>query len=183
MKVISIYGQSLMDITIQEVVNIEALFEIAVLNQVSISDEIDAGQSINVNINFEGSSDYFKRSNRSISTFKDQYNSINYDYGFSVDVINESLVHVLLNQSTLDIALQESGTIESVFDYLISESISISDLPTAGTLVNAKFSTIDQDIRSYYKSKKLKPATAYTVDPYEGLRYAVEEYAVIDYWV
>jgi len=75
---------------------------------------------------------------------------------------------VLNNQTLLDIAIQEYGTIESVFELAIANDLSITDELATGTiLLIPEFSTLtnepiitNKEILNYYKKNKIKPATA-----------------------
>mgnify|MGYP001745476247 FL=1 len=72
-------------------------------------------------------------------------------------------ITVLHNQSLLDLALQHTGTIESVFEFAEANSFNITDDVVAGrTLVLSAETFTNKDILSYYTAKKLQPATAFT---------------------
>ena len=74
-----------------------------------------------------------------------------------------TMITVLHNQSLLDIALQHTGTIESVFEFAEANAINITDDVVAGrTLVLSAETFTNKDILSYYTAKKLQPATAFT---------------------
>ena len=70
-------------------------------------------------------------------------------------------ITVLHNQSLLDLALQHTGTIESVFEFAEANALNITDDVQAGkTLVLPAFT--NKDILGYYTAKNLQPATAFT---------------------
>ena len=72
-------------------------------------------------------------------------------------------ITVLHNQSLLDLALQHTGTIESVFEMAEANALNITDDVVAGkTLVLPAEMLTNKDILSYYKAKNLQPATAFT---------------------
>ena len=72
-------------------------------------------------------------------------------------------ITVLHNQSLLDLALQHTGTIESIFEFAEANSLNITDDVVAGrTLVLSAETFTNKDILSYYTAKKLQPATAFT---------------------
>jgi len=72
-------------------------------------------------------------------------------------------ITVLHNQSLLDLALQHTGTIESVFEFAEANTINITDDVQAGkTLVLPAEAFINKDILAYYTAKNLQPATAFT---------------------
>ena len=72
-------------------------------------------------------------------------------------------ITVLHNQSLLDLALQHTGTIESVFELAEANALNITDDVVAGnTLVLPAEALINKDILAYYTAKNLQPATAFT---------------------
>ena len=73
------------------------------------------------------------------------------------------IVTVLHNQSLLDLALQHTGTIESVFEFAEANTINITDDVQAGkTLVLPAEAFTNKDILAYYTAKNLQPATAFS---------------------
>ena len=72
-------------------------------------------------------------------------------------------ITALHNQSLLDLALQHTGTIESVFELAKDNALNITDEVVAGnTLVLSAETFTNKDILSYYTAKKLQPATAFS---------------------
>lgn len=72
-------------------------------------------------------------------------------------------ITALHNQSLLDLALQHTGTIESVFEFAEANSINITDDVQAGkTLVLPAEVFSNKDILNYYTAKNLQPATAFS---------------------
>lgn len=70
---------------------------------------------------------------------------------------------VLHNQSLLDLALQHTGTIESIFELAEANTLNISDDVVAGkTLVLPAEAFTNKDILGYYTAKNLQPATAFS---------------------
>lgn len=73
------------------------------------------------------------------------------------------IVTVLHNQSLLDLTLQHTGTIESVFEFAEANTINITDDVQAGkTLVLPAEAFTNKDILGYYTAKNLQPATAFS---------------------
>jgi hypothetical protein len=68
------------------------------------------------------------------------------------------MVTVLSQQSLLDISVQDSGTVESVFALSVDNEISITDKLSPGYSVTTA-QPQNRDIADYYRNKKLKPAT------------------------
>jgi len=73
------------------------------------------------------------------------------------------MITVLHNQSLLDLALQHTGTIESVFELAGANALNITDDVVAGkTLVLPAEAFTNKDILGYYTAKNLQPATAFS---------------------
>ena len=73
------------------------------------------------------------------------------------------MITVLHNQSLLDLALQHTGTIESIFELAEANTLNISDDVVAGkTLVLPAEAFTNKDILGYYTAKNLQPATAFS---------------------
>ena len=72
-------------------------------------------------------------------------------------------VAALHNQSLLDLALQHTGTIESVFEFAEANALNITDDVQAGTpLYLGEGLGVRNEILSYYTAKNLQPATAFS---------------------
>ena len=72
-------------------------------------------------------------------------------------------VAALHNQSLLDLALQHTGTIESVFELAKDNALNITDDVQAGTpLYLGEGLGVRNDILAYYTAKNLQPATAFS---------------------
>ena len=72
-------------------------------------------------------------------------------------------ITVLHNQSLLDLALQHTGTIESVFELAKDNALNITDDVQAGTpLYLGEGLGARNEILGYYTAKNLQPATAFT---------------------
>ena len=73
------------------------------------------------------------------------------------------IITTLHNQSLLDLALQHTGTIESIFELAEANTLNISDDVVAGkTLVLPAEAFTNKDILGYYTAKNLQPATAFS---------------------
>ncbi|WP_311334970.1 hypothetical protein [Capnocytophaga sputigena] len=72
-------------------------------------------------------------------------------------------ITALHNQSLLDLALQHTGTIESIFEFAEANSLNITDDVWVGnTLVLPAEVFSNKDILAYYTAKNIQPATALT---------------------
>ena len=72
-------------------------------------------------------------------------------------------ITALHNQSLLDLALQHTGTIESVFEFTEANALNITDDVQAGTpLYLGEGLGVRNEILAYYTAKNLQPATAFS---------------------
>jgi hypothetical protein len=72
-------------------------------------------------------------------------------------------ITVLHNQSLLDLALQHTGTIESIFELAEANALNITDDIQAGKiLILPTEAFTNKDILAYYMAKNIQPATAFT---------------------
>lgn len=67
---------------------------------------------------------------------------------------------VLHNQTILDISIQDTGNVENCFQIAVANGRSVSDELTSGmNFKGAEAPKIDEDILTYFKAKKIHPAT------------------------
>ena len=86
-------------------------------------------------------------------------------------------INVLPLQSLLDIAVQHTGAVESVFAIAVANGLSLTDDLPAGTEIKLPDSVNkDSDVLNYYSAKRLQPATAVILLPEE------ERLKGIGYW-
>ena len=72
-------------------------------------------------------------------------------------------ITALHNQSLLDLALQHTGTIESVFELAEANALNITDDVQASKILALSVEVFtNKDILAYYTAKNLQPATAFT---------------------
>jgi hypothetical protein len=79
------------------------------------------------------------------------------------------MAKVLHNQSLLDIAIQQTGTLEILFDLALANGISITEENLSNQDLKTESNFIDADILNYYSSKKLIPATELTEEDKQNL--------------
>ena len=73
------------------------------------------------------------------------------------------IITALHNQSLLDLALQHTGSIESVFELAEANSLNITDDVQAGApLYLGEGLGVRNEILNYYTAKNLQPATAFS---------------------
>ena len=72
-------------------------------------------------------------------------------------------ITALHNQSLLDLALQHTGMIESIFELATANTLNITDDIVAGnSLMIPPEVPLNRDILAYYTAKGLQPATSLT---------------------
>lgn len=86
-------------------------------------------------------------------------------------------VRVSSRQSLLDVAIQKSGSIVTVFDFAVENDLSITGNLTPGQALDL-VDVNNIDVTAYYKSKNLVPATALTADD----ELVAAELEGISYW-
>ena len=88
------------------------------------------------------------------------------------------MITILHNQSLLDLAVQHTGAVESVFAIAVANGLSLTDDLPAGTEIKLPDSVNkDSDVLNYYTAKRLQPATAVIMLSEE------ERLEGIGYWV
>jgi hypothetical protein len=74
-------------------------------------------------------------------------------------------VTVIDNQSLLDIAIQEDGSVLAAFDWAVANEISVTETLYPGqTLINPNSQFRDADVANYFKSKFQFIATAHEIE-------------------
>ena len=73
------------------------------------------------------------------------------------------MAKVLHNQSLLDFAIQHTGSTQNAFEVAMANNLSITDKLTAGSeLIIPVSVAMDVDVKNYYQSKEIQPATDIT---------------------
>lgn len=78
-------------------------------------------------------------------------------------------VIVLESQSLFDLALQQCGGIEAVFDFAERNGLSITDQLSPGSKLHVP-EVVNQLVYSYYETRQLKPATDASIEVIDSLR-------------
>lgn len=136
-------SQSLIDIAIQQTGSALAVFDYSVLNEVSITDVLIAGNHIK-------------------EVPKKEYESFNFE-----DIIKSYInprsaeINVIQSQSLLDVAIQTDGCVLAVFDYAIANGISITDGLEPGQKLKMPISDEFRynDLANYFRSNNRLIAT------------------------
>jgi hypothetical protein len=85
-------------------------------------------------------------------------------------------VKTLTGQSLFDVALQTTGSIETVFAIAAANGLSVTDQPKAGTILNVPAATVKK-VTEHYRAAGLAPATALAADDVmEGIEFWDVEY-------
>lgn len=84
-------------------------------------------------------------------------------------------VPALKGQNLLDIAIQETGSIENVFLIAEANSVSVTDNLSAGVSIIIPDSVvIDTKVKNYFDGRKLKPATSVDSQSGESDMYGID---------
>lgn len=77
-------------------------------------------------------------------------------------------INVLTGQSLFDLAMQELGSVEGVFELAEKADVSLTDELAVGVLLNVPVDPLDRQVVDYYKANGITPATAITKDNTSG---------------
>jgi len=161
MKVLE--GQSLLDIAIQELGSAEGAFDLAVLNELSITDELEVGIELILPevVNTDIVSYYAKKRLCIATALVAQAELIQsvVDSFFIIAPTNKIGVAIVLDgQNIVDIATQYCGSADAAFDIAILNGLSPTVDLTPGIELKLP-SAFNKKIAEYYKTKALQPAT------------------------
>lgn len=77
----------------------------------------------------------------------------------------ENKVTALAGQTLADIAVQETGTLESIFDLAMANNGGITDIPLPGAkLVVPETTAKVREIANYYRARNIRPVTRIEVE-------------------
>jgi hypothetical protein len=137
-------GQSVLDIAIQENGSVLAAFELALVNGLSITDDLD----------------YLPLK----SIQKKEYESL--DVTLFLKKVNnrKATVIIIENQSLFDIAIQVDGNALAAFDWALSNGLSITDSMEIGKKLKMPKSELYRydDLSSYFKGRNV--ATGHSIE-------------------
>lgn len=172
MTVKALHNQSVLDASIQEFGSVSQTMDMALANDVSITDMLVVGVSIlvpEVSPNDGRIQDYYKRNQISPTTYLDVVLA---GLGISYTNVKPKGTDINLtehSQSSLDLALQYSGGMESLFELCGKNDIGITQYLVAGTALKTNISVVDQDVMNYYKNNNIRPATWEQLQLYQYL--------------
>lgn len=84
-------------------------------------------------------------------------------------------VVVLEDQSLLDVAIQECGSVEAVFELAVNNDLSVTDTVISGNTIKGA-TKIKTAIADYFSVHRLRPATTETQTNIEYSRLFGEEF-------
>jgi len=188
-QVIAAYGQTLIDITLQELGDVERVFEVAALNGKAITDTVSAGDLIIV-----PELDASKR--KLVKLFSDPFNKPASSTGFiapedywnfpkvdkvtlaSFVPIGQKKVFVEEGQTVIDIVLQELGDAERIFEVAKLNGLGITDELAPGSyLLVPTYNQDKREIVRVFSDPSNKPASRRRISDIE-----VVLQQGIDYW-
>ena len=157
-------GQSLFDIAIQSCGSAEAAFDLAVLNGVSLTDDVTVDLSVPVVIDADVAS-YFAKKNIQPATAAGIIpdlivtpvdSLISYE-----SILQSDEVIVLEGQSFFDLATMYCGSPELAYEFAELNEMAVTDEPATGMQLKKPIMN-NKRIATYYAEKALQPATATT---------------------
>ncbi|MGC1471553.1 MAG: hypothetical protein WA775_03080 [Psychroserpens sp.] len=161
--------QTQLDVTVQSYGNIEALFDLLLGNDISFTETLSVGNNLRL---LESPKENIK-----ISTYYAENNiipatNLNSDLGgfgaeapLQINLIADGAVISKSQQSFMDIAIQETGDIESLMELAVLNDFTITGFLLPGTTVNATSTITNETIQDYYRRNLIKPATAFNEPP------------------
>lgn len=158
-------GQSLLDIAIQENGSVLAAFELALVNGISITDNLDFLLP------------------KSIP--KKEYESLDVTSFLIIANRRNEIVTVIDNQSLFDVAVQTDGNFQAAFDWALNNGISITDSLTPGQKLRMPKSEVFRhtELSNFFKGRNV--ATGFSIEhsglpiPPEGIGAMIIETSFI----
>jgi hypothetical protein len=181
MKVLE--GQTLIDIAIQHCGSADAVYDISVLNGLSVTDELVPGTALilpNV-VNAEIVIYYDNKGLCSATALVAQAElvlSVVDTFISIAPVAKKGVCIVLDNQDLLDVAVEYCGSADAAYDIALLNDLTVTDDLTPGIELKLP-SVVNKKIASYYKTKGLEPATGITMNSENPLPVSLEG---IGYW-
>lgn len=176
--------QTQLDLAVQEYGTMEALFSLLEANDESVTSVLGVGKKL-VTPEAETDSDvltYYKANTIEVATAFDQTVTGSIQgiiYTTPPPKIDET--ECLKNQTLLDIAIQETGNIDSLIELCEANDVSITNAIVPGTKLKTNSTIINDEVLAYYIRKNLKPASDLKITVEGG--YAISTYVEINYWL
>lgn len=150
-------NQTIFDVAIQQYGNIQGVFNLIKDNDLNWSSTVEPGTELQID---------------------DNVNYTDYDPAHIQQQTRNQipLIAAEPNQNIFDVAIQQFGSIEGVFNFIKNNNISVSAQVKAGVNLNAQGEVIEKLVYNYFLPRQ-KPATGSEVKV-----DAVPIYEGIDYW-
>lgn len=157
-----ISNQSLLDISISELGSIEAVFDLALVNNLELTEDLNsATQLIVPDSAFLKAKEVQYFLNKKISTLgtKEIFIPQYFQKSFTT-TLSDINYRVISNQTLLDVAVENFGSIESVFDLALFNDLEITSKIDAGDILNIPASSyFNVDVSNYFKNYFKRIAT------------------------
>lgn len=154
-------GQSLFDIAIQSCGSAEAAFDLAVLNGVSLTDEVFDELELSDILNVEIAS-FFKTKNIQLATATVKESERIYIVADTIirdsAMQQSNFICVASGQTLFDIALSEFGSVDAAFELADINDLNVTDDLYSGQLLKKTF-IVNKSIHKFYKQRCILPAT------------------------
>lgn len=161
-------NQSLLDLAVGRFGSLEAVFALALINQLSVTDALVKGDQLNgVALVDEDIADFFSN-NEQPATWCDEdslmYKEPDTTYVYQLfDANTYNKATVSDNQSMFDVAIQMAGSVEAVFSFALINEASITDFPDKGSILKLP-EVFAKKIREEYEQNGWIPASASNYD-------------------
>ena len=174
----ALHRQTLTDIATQYLGSADAAYDIAVLNGLSVTDDIVPGTELIMPaiVNAEIVSYYVNKGIQPATALVAQaelIQSIVDTFVIIQPVQSKHVAIVLEGQNLVDIATQYCGSGDVAYDIALLNDLSVTDELEAGSELSLPAIT-NKKIAEYYKNKGLQPATGYTMNSVNPLPTGLE---------
>jgi hypothetical protein len=159
MEVAALNGQSLFDIAVKTVGDVEAVFQIAADNGLSITDDLTVGRMLHI-------AAWVKTIDNGQLTI---------DNGATKPSKKTFSVRALPGQSLFDLCVQYSGSVEAAFDLAKANDVSVTGYSNGINPIVAIDNVKDRRVADYFRVHRLFPATG-DVFIDEGIEFWAVEY-------
>lgn len=157
--------QSIGDIALEKTGTYESVYEIALANNVSVTNEPVVGSEFVVDSNAfdkEVVVIYESESTHVASLYTPEYSFENTLFNYrSIDLKNsqENLVLFEPGQTMIDAVTQKYGTLEALFDFSLANDYGIDILPATASILKAPLVTVNSAVVSQFGKNNIIVAT------------------------
>lgn len=160
-------NQSLFDVALLNNGTLSSIIDLCVLNNLAASDDLEPGLNLNIldkDYGFKKLVEYLNNQGIIITTEvfgNDFYTGVS-DLAQGEITFKESLNVVLENQSVFDLCSFKNGTIESIIDFCLLNQFSPSDDLIPGSNYEVQLKDYNfSEVVSFFKDNKFIPVTDY----------------------